>query len=157
MAARRREQPAVSGLETHLGYWLRRISNRISAAFALGLQTMQVSVAEWVVLRQIYGQSEAQPAELADVLGLTRGAVSKILDKLERRGWISRQTSTRDKRAQLLSVTAQGRRILPRLAAIADANDARFFDCLTEEERATLRYLLQKLAECHQIRDVPVE
>lgn len=61
---RPREEPAVSGLVAHLGYWLRRISNHVSTAFSAGLQKLEVPVAEWVVLRQIYEQSEVQPAEL---------------------------------------------------------------------------------------------
>jgi hypothetical protein len=43
------------------------------------------------------------------------------------------------------------------LADIADQNDREFFDGLEADERANLRRLLGKLAEFHQIRDVPIE
>jgi len=52
---------------------------------------------------------------------------------------------------------ARGRRHLPELAKIADQNDEQFFASLDAEERAALKSLLSKLAEHHQIRDVPVE
>ena len=45
----------LSALETHLGYWLRRVSNRVSGAFAQALHAKQVSVAEWVMLRHLSG------------------------------------------------------------------------------------------------------
>ena len=144
-------------LEAHLGYWLRRVSNHVSGAFARGLQQQHVSVAEWVVLSQIAARPEVRPAELADQLGLTRGAVSKVLDKLEAKKWTARRTSPDDNRVQILSLTRQGERALPQLADIADRNDARFFKCLDAEEQKMLRRLLQKLTEFHQIRDVPVE
>jgi DNA-binding MarR family transcriptional regulator len=60
-------------------------------------------------------------------------------------------------RVQLLSLTRQGRRVLPQLAEIADRNDDRFFDCLDVNEQDTLRHLLRKLIEFHHIRDVPVD
>ena len=47
-------KPDSSALEVHLGYWMRRISNHVSSAFAKALQARQVSVAEWVVLRELY-------------------------------------------------------------------------------------------------------
>jgi DNA-binding MarR family transcriptional regulator len=56
-----------------------------------------------------------------------------------------------------LSLTPVGRRNLPELAEIADQNDEQFFSCLDADERAALKTLLSKLAEHHQIRDVPVE
>ena len=55
--------------------------------FAKSLQEKEVSGAEWVVLSQINGCPEIRPAELADTIGLTRGAVSKVLDKLEEKKW----------------------------------------------------------------------
>lgn len=151
------EQASTSGLEAHLGYWLRRVSNQVSGAFARSLQQRHVSVAEWVVLSQIGAGPEARPAELADEIGLTRGAVSKVLDKLEGKKWLARRTSPEDNRVQILSLTRQGKRVLPQLAEIADHNDERFFNYLDAKERETLRRLLQKLTEFHQIQEVPTE
>lgn len=37
---------AGAGLERHLGYWLRRVSNQVSGAFARALQERGLSVAE---------------------------------------------------------------------------------------------------------------
>lgn len=144
-------------LEVHLGYWLRRVSNHVSGAFARALQEKQTSVAEWVVMRRLHDNPGMRPAELADGLGLTRGAVSKILDKLEERRWITRKTLKADKRGQQLSLTPSGLRVVPVLTEIADRNDARFFDCLNDKERATLERLLRKLTDFHQLRDVPIE
>ena len=58
---------------------------------------------------------------------------------------------------QLLSLTGEGRRVLPELAEIADQNDRRFFDGLDSGEKATLRRLLGKLVELHQIQNVPID
>lgn len=153
----RAEESDSAGLEAHLGYWLRRVSNHVSGAFARALQEQQVSVAEWVVLAEVGGRRDSRPAELADHLGLTRGAVSKVLDKLEAKKWIARRTMADDNRVQLLSLTRQGQRVLPELADIADHNDERFFNCLDTKEQETLRLLLRKLTEFHQIQVVPVE
>jgi DNA-binding MarR family transcriptional regulator len=150
-------KPDSSALEAHLGYWLRRVSNHVSGAFAKALEARHVSVAEWVVLSEIHQRPEIRPAELADKIGLTRGAISKVLDKLEEKKWITRKTVKADSRGQLLVMMQQGRRVLPELRETADRNDQRFFDCLDAKEKATLRQLLRKVTASNEIRDVPVE
>jgi DNA-binding MarR family transcriptional regulator len=144
-------------LESHLGYWFRRVSNAISGAFARALQEKQTSVAEWVLLHELHERGKAAPGELADILGLTRGAVSKIIDKLEAKDWVQMDAKKGDKRYRLLSITRAGRRSLPVLAQIADQNDSAYFDCLSAKEKVILRELLIKLAEHNRIHDVPTE
>jgi len=150
-------QRRASDLELHLGYWLRRVSNHVSGAFARALQRRRTSVAEWVMLCHVQERPGITPGGLAEALDLTRGAVSKVIDKLEAKNWIARSTKPGDNRVQLLSLTRWGNRILPQLADIADQNDREFLDGLEADERANLRRLLGKLAEFHQIRDVPIE
>jgi DNA-binding MarR family transcriptional regulator len=147
----------ASDLERHLGYWLRRVSNRVSGVFARALQAKHTSVAEWVVLCHVQERPGITPGDLAEALDLTRGAVSKVIDKLAAKNWIACSAKPGDSRVQLLSPTRRGRRILPQLAEIADRNDREFFDGLDAGERAALRRLLGKLAEFHQIGDVPIE
>ena len=149
-------QAATSPLEVHLGYWLRRVSSHVSGAFAKALQERQASVAEWVVLNHVDEHPEIRPADLAETIGLTRGAISKVLDKLEKRRWLARKTLEEDNRGQLLFLTRQGRRILPELQEIADCNDQTFFDCLTAKEKAMLGLLLRKLTRSNEISGIPV-
>lgn len=148
---------SISGLESHLGYWLRRVSNAVSGEFARSLHAKHTSVAEWVLLRHLHECEQTTPGELAEALTMTRGAISKVVDKLQVKGWIRSRANPEDNRGQLLSLTSVGRRALPELANIADRNDDRFFACLDAGEQSDLRCLLAKLAEHHQIRGVPVE
>ncbi len=146
-----------ASIERHLGYWLRRVSNQVSATFAKALQERGLSVAEWVVLSQVHDRPGVKPGEVADALGMTRGAISKVLDKLEEKGWVTRRTLPEDQRVQLLSLTRQGRRLLPQLVEIADRNDSHFFACLDDAERVRLWEVLRKLTEFHGMRATPIE
>ncbi len=147
----------LTQLEGHLGYWLRRVSNAVSGSFARALQEKQTSVAEWVLLRELHERGQIASGDLADRLGLTRGAVSKIVDKLDAKGWVQTEAKEGDSRFRLLSLTRAGRRSLPVLAAIADQNDARYFNCLSAREKSILRELLTKLADHNHLHNVPIE
>ena len=157
METMRAVAPHIPNLESHLGYWLRRVSNAVSGAFARALQEKQTSVAEWVLLRELHERGKAAPGELADALGLTRGAVSKIIDKLEAKDWVQTDAKDGDNRYRLLALSRAGRRNLPVLTQIADRNDSAYFDCLNAKEKVVLRKLLIKLAEHNRIHNVPTD
>lgn len=151
------ETGSAHDLGRHLGYWMRRVSNHVSGTFARALQERGTSVAEWVVLCEVQRERGISPGKLASSLGLTRGAISKIVAKLEVKGWISCAANPQDSRGQRLSLTARGRRVLPGLAAIADGNDRSFFDCLVAAEQTELRRILVKLAAANGITNIPVD
>jgi DNA-binding MarR family transcriptional regulator len=88
---------------------------------------------------------------------MTRGAVSKVIDKLETKKWLQSEIKDGDNRVRLLSLTRDGRRIVPVLAKFADNNDAHFFGCLDANEKLKLRQFLAKIAECHNLNDVPTD
>lgn len=135
----------IPPLTAHLGYWLRAASNTVSQGFARLLADEDVTTAEWVVLRALHEEA-LSPSRLADVLGLTRGAISKLAERLVAKGMIERNGVAGDARAQRLSLTDEGRALLPRLAALADRNDASFFEELDPDTRAQLEAVLRSIA-----------
>jgi DNA-binding MarR family transcriptional regulator len=148
--------PDVSTLEAHLGYWLRYVSNHVSHAFALKVAAHGVSVAEWVVMRELYGAT-AVPSALADKLGMTRGAITKIVDRLEGKALASRTTSTSDRRSQTLALTKSGQTLVPKLSALADRNDEEFFGHLDPKQRARLEAAMKDIVRRSGLRAVPLE
>ncbi|GAA0583488.1 hypothetical protein GCM10010172_80520 [Paractinoplanes ferrugineus] len=59
------------------------------------------------LLCTISGQPRCM-AELADVLGMARNALSQLVDRTERRGLVRRECQTTDRRMIMLSVTPAG-------------------------------------------------
>jgi DNA-binding MarR family transcriptional regulator len=147
----------VSGLDDHLGYWLRYVSNQVSHAFGLKVAARDVTVAEWVVLRELYGQEAVVPSVLAERLGMTRGAISKLADRLAAKALLIRLAGTQDHRYQQLALTEAGRTLVPELSALADQNDLEFFGYLPPADRATLARIMQDIVRQRGLRTVPVD
>jgi DNA-binding MarR family transcriptional regulator len=55
--------------------------------------------------------------ELAQLLGVAKNALSGLVDRIERRGLVQRETLQRDRRAVTLSATALGKEIVDALYA----------------------------------------
>jgi DNA-binding MarR family transcriptional regulator len=146
-----------SPLEAHLGYWLRFVSNQVSQRFERRLAALDVSVAEWVVLRELFDGEPQVPSGLAARIGMTRGAVSKIMDRLEAKSLMTRQANEKDRRFQAVTLSAKGRALVPRLAALADQNDREFFGHLKAAERQQLERAMREIVRRHGLSTVPVD
>jgi DNA-binding MarR family transcriptional regulator len=149
--------PVVPELTAHIGYLLRHVSNHVSYAFARKLAAKEVTVAEWVVMRVLYGEEPMPPSKLADRMGLTRGAVSKLADRLVAKRLITREASLDDGRAQTLGLTRKGANFVPELAALADQNEAECFAHLSDRERRCLKRILKKTVARFGLTSVPID
>lgn len=149
--------PPVADLPDHLGYWLRFVSNHVSQAFARKVEGHGVTVAEWVLMRRLLDVDSLAPSRLAERMGMTRGAVTKLADRLIAKAMLVRAADPRDGRAQTLALTPAGRALVPRLARLADANDAAFFGHLPRADRAALVRILRGIVEARGLRSLPVD
>jgi len=146
-----------SELSAHLGYWLRYVSNHVSQGFARKVEAHGVTVAEWVLMRQLLDVDALAPSRAADGMGMTRGAVTRLADRLIAKKLVKRAADLKDGRAQTLSLTPAGRGLVPKLAGLADKNDAEFFDHLTATDRAALLRILQGIVEKRGLKSLPVD
>lgn len=146
-----------SKLDAHLGYWLRMVSNAVSHSFARKVEREGVTVAEWVFLRALYDAGPVAPSQLAEGMGMTRGTISRLADRLVEKSLVERQANPDDKRAHTIALKPAGRALVPRLADLADSNDAAFFGMLTTDERRRLARLLRKIVRERELTNVPID
>jgi DNA-binding MarR family transcriptional regulator len=148
---------SASELTAHVGYWLRYVSNHVSQAFARKVEAHGVTVAEWVLMRQLLEEKALAPSNLADRMGMTRGAISRLAARLIAKSMLVRAADPNDGRAQTLALTSAGRALVPKLAALADANDAEFFSHLRSKDRATLLRILRGIVDKRGLKSLPVD
>ena len=158
MSAAKSHSRSVSRPEDHLGYWLRFVSNNVSASFARRLEAHDVGVSEWVALRKLYDQPVAiSISALAEQMGMTKAPVSRLVERLVQKELVERQDSRNDGRAQQIWLSSTGKKLVPKLAAIADENDEAFFGHLPVNGRLAMIGLMQNIAERYRLTQVPCE
>lgn len=152
-----RQDDAISDLETHVGFWLRFVSNHVSSAFGRLIEEQGLTVSEWVALRRLLSTGASTTSTLVDALGMTKGAVTKVIDRLVAKHLVVRSLDPEDGRVQRVSLTRAGRALVPKLAALADQNDAHFFGHLSAKERDALIDTLREVIRRHGLTRVPTE
>ncbi len=88
---------------------------------------------------------------------MTRGAISKLADRLIAKDMIVRRATAGDRRFQSLALTSGGRAITPKLAALADQNDNEFFADLDLMTRDTIAAAMKALVRRKGLRSAPVD
>jgi DNA-binding MarR family transcriptional regulator len=143
-----------SGLRDHTGYWLNRLRGVVHARFEAVLAEYGVTVAQWSVLITVYREDAVTPLEIARFVDVDPGSLTRLLDRMEDKDLIRRLPVDGDRRSIRIALTPRAAALAPRLAALADANDAQFFDALPAEEAHAFRTTLARLLRAQGI-EVP--
>jgi DNA-binding MarR family transcriptional regulator len=158
MSAAKSRSRSVRRPEDHLGYWLTFVSSKVVTSLARRLETHDVSVSEWVALRKLFDQRAAiSISALADQMGMTKAPVSRLVERLVQKELVNRQDSRNDGRTQQIWLSSAGQKLVPKLAAIADENDAAFFGHLPMNIRPVMIALMQDVAKRYRLTQVPAE
>lgn len=109
-----------------------------------------LSLGEYLVLRNIRRSDTGKPADLSQILELSRPSITRILNKLEHRDFITRHIDQQDRRSINIELTAAGIEALEganrRILSIAD----RLVEALGDSDTDKLIELIDRLAAIYQ-------
>jgi len=120
--------------------WLEARSRLDRALERFGLRSREF----WLL--RLAGRGDVSQHEIAELCGLDPSSLVAVLDGLERRGWVRRQTSPRDRRVHWVQRTEEGDRLFARALPLARRAEARQLAALPAAEQKQLVAAMRKLA-----------
>ena len=99
----------------------------------------------WAVNRSSNGRPRM--SELAEWLTLSRGGITKLVDRLEEAGYLQRVPCAEDRRSLQAELTTAGERMLEEMRAVYAAEVERHLSTLSAEEAELLTAALEKVTE----------
>lgn len=124
--------------------WLRllRVGQKIGRTLTKDMKRWDLNMAQFDTLARVGSSEGITQQELAESLLVTKGNVCQMLDRLERRGLLSRRP---EGRANRLFLTDEGRRLFGEVVPPHEELVAAQFSALSPGEQGDLMRLLSKL------------
>jgi DNA-binding MarR family transcriptional regulator len=123
---------------------LLRTTDMLSRGPAQVLKTQALSSTQYNVLRILRGSPEGLPCgEVANRMITRDPDVTRLLDRLEKRGLIARSREAKDRRTVMARITTEGLKVLTRLDEPVQAAHRKQLGHLGRERLRALTQLLQ--------------
>lgn len=136
---------SIREFEASLPMALLRAREAVMARFRPMLRSFGMTEQQWRVLRALNDVAEIDISALADRCCLLAPSLSRILRDLTGRGLVARNTTARDLRVGLVSITDTGRRMIAEVGPHSEARYARIAELFGHDDLNTLYDLLEKL------------
>lgn len=142
-----RRKPPPRFVDGYLAALLARASHLISAEFHAVVKRHGLSVSEWRTLATLSDGEEVSIGRLARITLSKQPTLTRLLDRMQRRGQIERVAHRRDGRITLIRITPQGRRKVARLMRLAQRHEQRVLEpfglARSEQLKSTLRGIIE--------------
>jgi DNA-binding MarR family transcriptional regulator len=130
-----------------------RVVARVRAEFVNSLedemtrQGVDLNFTQFLALKLLGHEQHMTPVELARAMHYNPGALTRLLDKLEQRGYLRRVPDPLDRRALRLELTPRGKSLRKRVIGYCDAVAECIFACTTPREREQLDRILTRVLD----------
>jgi len=129
-----------------VGYLLKHAFSALSDCIHGKFLTQRCSFQQWIVLMHLRDGMAMTVADLSRELRHDSGAMTRAIDQLEARGWITRQRNLEDRRVVELSLTAEGDAVAESLIPLVVGALNAALEDFSREEVQLLQGMLRRLA-----------
>ena len=132
-----------SGVHVWLVLW--KAAQAVEAYAKRSIGGSELCGSDFAVLEALLHKGALPVGDIGRKVLLTSGSITVAVDRLEAKGLVERRASADDRRARIVRLTREGRRLITRVYAGHAADMERLASELSTGERATLIRLLKKI------------
>lgn len=132
-------------LEDYVAFRVHRLSAQVLRRFEKSLLQHGVTHAQWLVLFVLHQKLANVPRAIAEEVGIDAGAISRVIDRLVLKRFVSKHPNLDDKRSITLKLTVAGEALMVKLVEIANQQEAAWLTPISQKERMQFEAALNKL------------
>ncbi|WP_243454392.1 MarR family winged helix-turn-helix transcriptional regulator [Desulfosporosinus fructosivorans] len=141
------EEVILINYEYNLGSIIGKTNAKMKNNLARALKPYNVTHEQWPLLKWLWVQDGISQKQLSEITFKDQPTITRILDKLERRGLIRRQADPVDRRISLIYLTREGQEIRAALTPLALQALDHALQGLSEQEQDELKNLLNRISD----------
>ncbi|MFZ5969702.1 MAG: MarR family winged helix-turn-helix transcriptional regulator [Bacillota bacterium] len=128
-----------------IGKYISILYRQAQSYMASQMKAYNVGSGQYIFLLTLYERDGISQEELSNKLMIDKGTTARAIDKLEKGGYVIRETNPEDRRAYNIFITDKAREIQPVLYNILRSWTDILAADLSEEERETLYVIMRKM------------
>ncbi len=132
-------------LKDSLGYRVNYLAKLMRGELEFRLQPFGLSSTQWAVLVALLQEDMISQRDVALRVSLDNATMTRVLDVLEARDFISRTRIDDDRRVQLIALSDQGRKFALEAANCGEAINDSALEVLSADERINLQAIIDRL------------
>ena len=132
-------------LHNSFTFWIARLASVMRDQFNQALSEHDVTWPQWMILNVLHHGLAITPAQIADNIGVDRSAVTRLVDRLEKKHMVERSFDGLDRRSIQILMTAEGRRLVVDINAAAKRHQDSYLAQIPNTECRSLKGNIQKL------------
>ncbi len=128
-----------------VGFFLGRSRKTFILALEAELAPYDISSSQWAVILNLANGNASTAGDLAKFMRYDPGGMTRLLDRLERKGFLRRVPSPDDRRSMQLELTAAGKALRPKIVNALVSVLNRLLQGFTPQEVQQLQSLLARM------------
>ncbi len=140
---------AKVSLESLAGHYIRRLQQIAVAIFLQENEQHGLTPVQYAALQAVRNSPGLDQRSLARSIGFDTSTIAGVIDRLESRGLVRRNSSPDDRRVRLLQATADGIELLDAALPSVLRTQDRILEPLSPAERAEFLRMLHRLVDAN--------
>ena len=122
-----------------------RASNLLVDDLKRTLKNYPINATEFSVMEFLYRKGEKSIQEIRDRILLASGSATYVVDNLEKKGYVIRKISQKDKRVTYIGLTETGMKLIDDIFPTHKKNTKKIFEKINDKELVILKEILKKI------------
>ena len=139
-------------IDDYLSYLLSRAAHGVYDEFHSAVRAAGLSSLQWRVLATLSDGDGLAVGDLAQVVLSEQSTLTKLLQRMEKAGWLRRESDPSDARRTLVFETPQGKHVVATLLAQAKAHEAAVLEGFKAVDVLALKKMLKLLIARRPLR-----
>lgn len=144
----------IETLKQMPGHLIRRAQQLSTAIFNEKMAEFDLTSVQFIALVAVSEIKGLDATRLAELIHFDRATIGGVIERLERKALIARETSQHDKRIKELAITPAGKAIIAVSFQTVEAVQEELLAPLSAKERVTLLSLLDRVVEASHVTSV---
>ena len=116
-----------------------------SRMFNQAVKDMGLTRTQWMVVYRLYLEGEQSQTEIARSLSLAKPPLGKVIDLLEKDGWLTRKQNPNDRRENLIALTKKVNPLIDPLTQTVTDISRQALEGTTPQEQETFERVLKQI------------